>query len=193
MSTKYILVGGYPKVASDGGKAFCEEMVNGFAEPVKILDCLFARPKETWEKALEDDKMFLARNLTGKEFVLETAELEKFSRQARWADVIYLRGGDEEGTLIEYLSRDGSWLNELDGKVLVGTSAGSDAISKYFYDLDNLKLAEGLGILQIKIIVHYQSNYNSPNIDWDRAYEELKNYEEDLPIITLKEGEYKIF
>ncbi|MFA5047762.1 MAG: Type 1 glutamine amidotransferase-like domain-containing protein [Patescibacteria group bacterium] len=193
MSTKYILIGGYAKAAPDGGKGFCEELVSGFTEPVKILDCLFARPKETWEKAFNDDKAFLTDRLGGKKFVLEMADTEKFLEQVKWADAIYIRGGKEEASLVEYLSADKFWLKELDGKTLAGTSAGADAISKYFYDLDNLKVREGLGLLPIKIIVHYKSDYNAPNVDWDKAAEELKNYGEDLPLVTLKEGEYKIF
>lgn len=49
--TKYILVGGYPHKATDGGKALCEELVRGFGESVRILDCLFARPREIWEES----------------------------------------------------------------------------------------------------------------------------------------------
>ena len=193
MSTKYILVGGYPKAAADSGKSFCEEMVRGFLEPVKILDCLFARPRETWEKAFEDDKSFLADRLEDKRFILELADPDKFSQQVIWSNVIYLRGGKDEPALLDYLKRDTSWQNELDNKTLVGTSAGADAMSKYCYDLDYLKLNQGLGLLPVKVLVHYKSDYNSPNIDWDKAYEELKNYGEDLPMVALKEGEYKIF
>ena len=55
--TKYILVGGYIHKAQDGGKAFCEELVKGFNEnrPIKILDCMFARPRESWEEKINQD------------------------------------------------------------------------------------------------------------------------------------------
>ena len=65
-------------------------------------------------------------------------------------------------------------------------------MAKYYYGLDSLKLCEGLGLLPVKIIVHWHSDYNAPNIDWDKAYLELKNYKEDLPIITLAEGQFEV-
>ena len=49
-----------------------------------------------------------------------------------------------------------------------------------------------MGLLPIKVLVHYRSNYNAPNINWDKAYAELKAYGEDLPILTLAEGEFVV-
>jgi len=123
----------------------------------------------------------------------ELADPENFTEQVKWADAIYIRGGSAEDYVLDLFRKNSNWIKELDGKTLAGSSAGADIISKYYYDLDNLKFNEGLGLLPIKVLVHYQSDYNAPNIDWDKSYEELKNYKEDLPITTLKEGEYKIF
>lgn len=58
MTTKFILVGGYVRKAPDGGKTFVEELVKGFTEPVKILDCVFARLQSVWEKTLAEDREF---------------------------------------------------------------------------------------------------------------------------------------
>ncbi len=77
-------------------------------------------------------------------------------------------------------------------ELVAGSSVGAHAISKYYYGLDDLKIGEGLGLLPIKAIVHYRSDYNAPNIDWDKAEVELKNYKEELPILTLSEGQFEI-
>ena len=193
MSTRYIWVGGRPNKAPDGGKAFCEELTMGFTEPVKILDCLFTRPKDNWEQAFEQDQDFFSNNLPGKKLEFKLAQLENFSEQIKWADTIYIRGGSAEEYVVDLFRKNILWLGELDGKTLVGSSAGADLMSKSYYDLDALKLREGLGLLPYKVLVHWKSDYNAPNIDWDKAYEELKNYKDDLPIITLREGEYKVF
>lgn len=189
--TKYILIGGYPSKASDGGKSFCEEFIKGFNEPIRILDCIFARPRETWEEVFADDKEFFRKHLPNKKFEIQLADPEKFIEQVKWANVIYLRGG-RTSQLIELLNKNKGWYKELDGKTLAGTSAGANAIAKYYYGLDSLKLCEGLGLLPIKVIVHWRSDYNAPNIDWDKAYSELKKYKEDLPIITLAEGQFEL-
>jgi len=191
MATKYILVGGYRAKASDGGKAFVEELVKGFDEPVKILVCLFARPRETWNTAFLEDKEFFAAQLSQKRIEIVLADPKKFTGQVKYADVIYLHGGDTE-QLVTALNADGEWKQELGDKTLAGSSAGADAIAKYYYGLDAQKVGEGLGLLQIKMIPHYRSNYNAPNIDWNKAYSELKDYKEDLPLIALKEGEFKV-
>ena len=189
--TKYILVGGHPHKTSDGGKAFAEELVNGFSEPVKILECLFARPKENWDLAFTQDQEFFQKHLPKTRLELVRAEPDKFLEQVKWADAIYIRGGDLEIPLIDLL-RQSSFEKELEGKTLAGSSAGADAIAKYYYGLDDLKIWEGLGLLPIKVLVHYRSDYNAPNIDWDKVETELKGYKEQLPLVALKEGEFKV-
>lgn len=188
---KYILVGGYLHKAEDGGRAFCIELVKDFNldRPIKILDCMFARPVESWREKFKEDKIFFAKYINN--FELTLARVEKFFEQAKSSDVIFFRGGTTQ-TLIDELSKCGNWAKELDGKTVAGTSAGMDLISKYAYDLDELKLTDNLGLLPIKTIPHWKSDYNSPNIDWDEALESLKNYKEDLPIYTLKEGEFAV-
>jgi len=61
--TKYILAGGYIHKADDGGRSFCEELVKNFDfnKKVIILDCMFARPKDMWDKKLEEDREFLSK------------------------------------------------------------------------------------------------------------------------------------
>ena len=190
--TKYILVGGYPRKAQDGGKAFAEELVKGFDEPVRALECLFARPRDNWEKAYAEDTEFFTKHLPGKQVEFQLAQPEKFLEQVQWANAIYIRGGISEAQLIAFADQSGDWVKELDGKTLAGSSAGADVIAKYYYSLDDLKLGEGLGLVPVKVIPHWRSDYNAPNVDWDKALAELKNYKEDLPVLMLREGEFRV-
>ena len=189
--TKYILVGGYPKKAKDGGKAFCEELVKGFSDPVRILDCLFARPRENWDKSFEEDKEFFSIHSPDRKLEIQLADPIRFIDQIRWVNTIYLRGGDND-VLLGLLSQDKNWIKELTGKTFAGSSAGANVIAKYYYDFGALKAEEGLGLLPVKVIVHYRSDSFAPNLDWDKALIELKNYKEDIPIFTLAEGEFKV-
>ena len=192
MTTKYILVGGYPHKAADGGKAFCEELVKGFEEPVRILECLFARPRDNWEKAFNQDKDFLLHNLPNKKLEFQLANPERFGEQVVWALTIYIRGGTSEAVLMELQKQSKGWEKGLPGKTLAGSSAGAHAISKYYYGLDDLKIGEGLGLLPLKVIVHYGSDYNAPRIDWNKAEVELTSYKEDLPLVKLAEGQFEV-
>lgn len=191
MATKYILVGGYPRKAIDGGKAFAEALVAGFDQPIKILDCLFARPAENWGEAFAEDKSFFTLHLLDKKLEFRLADPDKFMEQIRWAHAVYIRGGETD-TLIGLLNKNTGWQKELDSKTLAGSSAGADAIAKYYYDLDKLQLNEGIGLLLVKVLVHYRSDYNAPRVDWDKTYSDLKSYKENLPILTLAEGQFEI-
>jgi len=189
--TKYILVGGYIRKATDGGKVFCEELVRDYEEPIKLLDCLFARPKENWEKLHIEDKNFFQNHLPNKKIEIVLANPDKFLEQIELANAIYLRGGVVKN-LLDLLPQNTDWQKVFDKKTVAGASAGAMVLSKYYYGADDLKLGQGLGLVPVKVLVHYMSNYNAPNIDWDKAYTELKSYKEDLPLLALKEGEFKI-
>jgi peptidase E len=190
--TKYILIGGYADRADDGGKALCQEMVDGFDQPVRILVCLFARSRETWEKLFEDDRFFFAKQLPKLKTILTMAQPESFVEQIKKADVIYFRGGPTR-QLIDMVSACKGWEDELDGKTVAGTSAGANFLAKQYYSLDNLEVQDGLNILPIKVLVHYRSDYNAPNIDWNKAYHALDSSgDEDMQLLTLHEGEFKV-
>jgi len=189
---KYILVGGYIHKAPDEGKAFCEELIKGIdKKPVKILDCIFARKKEDWQECIDRDNIFFSKFI--KDFELKLADPDNFTEQIKNSDVIFFQGGIPYN-LISILNTAGDWLKELDEKVLVGTSGGADVICKYYAVGKTGNVGDGLGLLPIKFMPHWQSDYNGNfNIDWILLKEKLKDYKEDLPIYTLTEGEFKVF
>ena len=188
---KFILVGGYPYKATDGGKAFAHQLVAGFTEEVvNILLCMFARPRDNWEKAYAQDIEFFTAHLYPKKVQFQLANPETFKAQVQWSQVVYIRGGSTEVLLSELQKQNIHLETELHGKTLAGSSAGAQAISRYYYGVDSLQVGEGLGLLPVKVVVHYQSDYNAPNINWERAVSELKDYKEDLPVITLAEGQF---
>ena len=189
--TKYILVGGYPRKAKDGGKSLAEEMIKGFNEPIKFLICYFARPRLYWAAMMIEDRLFFGNHLKGKKIEFQIAKLEKFTDQIKSANIIYIRGGRTD-KLIKLLNQCKGWKNELDGKTLVGSSAGAISMATYSYNLDRLELENGLGLLPIKVLVHYLSNYNAPNIDWTKAEKELAEYKENLEMLKLPEGVFKV-
>ena len=190
--TKYILHGGsFRKGTEEQTASFCRELIKDIKieRPIKILICVFARPLEDWQVRYElIEKMLRSRipNMTA-----EISKLEKFLEQMEEADTIFVEGGDTE-QLKEIMSKYPGWEKKLEGKVYTGSSAGAQIISKYYHELDRERIAEGFGTLNIKVFVHWNSSYN-PNIDEKKALEELKNYKENLPVYTIKEGEYVVF
>lgn len=194
--TKYILVGGYPYKAADGGKAFYEELVAGFNEPAKVLICEFAR-SEDWNELYEGDVNLMKELLPGKKLEFKLASEVGFAEEAKWANAIFLKGGSTD-KLKDALTQGldvqiETWKKLLDGKTLAGTSAGANVMSEYYYHLSQGNIEPGLGLLPIKVLVHYQSDYKGPGFDWDEAHQKLKQAEGDKwPIFLLREGDFRV-
>lgn len=192
--TKYILIWGHISKAPDGGKSFCEEMIKGIKnKPIKILDCMFASPENSWSEDIKKSHIFFSKHLN--DFELELADISSFTEQVRYSDIIFLRWW-YVSSLLEILSKNKAWIKALDGKVLVGTSAGADVIAKYYYVLKTLRTGDGLWLLPIKFIPHRKTEVFDgieQHIDFDKIIKELKDYKEDLPIVTLKEWEFIVF
>ena len=163
----------------------------------KILFSFFAEKRENWELKHEEYTKGFSDALSSEvkpEF--ELAFPDRFEEQISRADALYIHGGDDH--LLLY------WLSQFDlpkiwvDKVIATNSASSNILSKHFWTCDWRQRFDGFGILPIKFISHYQSDYGSDDprgpIDWGKAYEELKNYgDQSLPIYALEEGEFKVF
>jgi peptidase E len=190
--TKYILIGGRIHKAQDGGKAFCEELSNGVEhQPIKILDCLFARPEDSWGERFKQDQEFFSSNMRDVE--IELASAESFVEQIKNADVLVFQGGKPRD-LMAVLETTGDWQKEIQGKVIAGSSGGADALCKYYGVGRTGNVGEGLGLLPIKFLPHWKSDYSEGVIiDWDAVLEKLKSHKENLEVVVLAEGEFKIF
>ncbi len=108
---------------------------------------------------------------------------------------IYIHGGDDH--LVLY------WLKQFDipkiwdGKTVATNSASSNALVKYFWTCDWRTLMDGLGILPIKFLAHFESDYgiNDPRgpVDWAAGYKELESDHSTLVTHAIKEGKYIVF
>lgn len=197
MATKYILNSGGIRHSSEKAREFFHEVLKGFGENPQLLICAFAQPRECWEtKFAEDEAMF--RNMFEKNAqpLLDLAFPDTFEEQLRQSSVIYIHGGDDH--LIQY------WLRKFDlpklweGKTVATNSAGSHAMAQHFWTCDWRRCMDGLGILPIKFLAHFQSEYGKHDlrgpINWEDAYSQLQEFgDKNLPIYALKEGEFEVF
>ena len=194
--TKYILNSGGSRNYPDRAKKFFAEVVKGLGKTPRLLICRFAQPREDWEKKFTEDKNTLF-GLFPKEVTptLEMAFPATFEEQIKNSDAVYIHGGDDH--LIQYWLRKFDIPKIWDGKVVAASSASSHALSKHFWTCDWRKCMDGLGILPIKFLAHFESSYGKDDprgaIDWQKAYKELETYgDKSLPTHALKEGEYVV-
>ena len=196
--TKYVLNSGNTSQYPDKQKAFFAEILKGLGAHPKILIVLFSRPREYWEETFQKYESATKNALPkGLEVVFEMAMPDKFALQVENNDVVYVLGGDD------YLLR--FWFDKFDlptiweGKVIAGSSAGSDIMVKNFWTCDWRENMDGLGILPITFIAHYNSSYGASDpyrgpINWQQAKDELKHYgDKTLPIYAVEEGDFIVF
>lgn len=193
--TKYVLNSGSAKNFPEKEGAFIKEVISGLGTEIKVLYCFFSQPREDWEERYEKYQERFSE-LVGDEIKLsfELAFPDKFEKQIKRSDVVLIQGGDDH--LLKF------WLGKFDlpkiweGKVVVGSSAGSSALVKSFWTCDWRKCMDGFGILPIKFIPHYKSETYGKNdprgpIDWEKTYKELAEYgDKSLTIHALEEGDY---
>jgi len=195
--TKYVLNSGnanrHPKLRRE----FHQELISGLGHGPKFLICSFAQIRENWNFKFESYTEAITEDMPSDvEPSFELAMPDTFKDQCTNTDIVYCNGGDD--TLLKY------WMSQFDlaeifkGKVVGTSSASSSMLAKGYWTCDWRQCANGFGILPIKFIPHYGSDFgnNDPRgpINWQRAHDELKSYgDPSLPIYTLKEGESAVF
>ncbi len=195
--TKYVLNSGGIKNAPQLKKQFHQEIIKGLGNSPKFLLCSFAQAREYWEVKFQSYSDAISEDMPeGVDPTFDLAMPDKFEEQCNQADVIYIHGGDEH--LLNYWMKQFEMPKIFEGKVVATNSASSDMLSVAFWTCDWREVHEGFGILPIKFLPHYQSSFGDSDprgpIDWQKAYDELANYgDTGLPILALKEGEFKVF
>lgn len=194
--TKYVLNSGGWRNNPELAKKFFAEVAKGLGSAPRLLLCCFAQPREDWEERFvaysKDIHTFFPQGIFP---VITLAFPETFVEQMKVTDILYMHGGDDH--LLQYWLRQFDIPNVWDNKVVATGSASSNALALHFWTCDWRKCMDGLGILPIKFLPHYESPYGAEDprgpIDWRGAYEELKQYGDSLlPMHALKEGEYVV-
>lgn len=191
--TKYVLNSGGLNNEPERARKFFAEVVKDLGTAPKILFCCFAQPREEWEQKFAKDTQTSNYYPESVVPVFELAFPETFEKQLSACDAVYMTGGDDH--LVQYWLRQFDLPKICDGKVVSTNSASSHALSTHFWTCDWRSSMNGLGLLPIKFLAHYQSDFGAEDprgpIDWEAAYEELVAYgDTSLPIHALREGEY---
>jgi hypothetical protein len=192
--TKYVVNSGGIGRRPELKKKFHQELVKDLSASPKFLLCNFAQVREDWELKFPGYSNAIAKDLPeGVHPSFELAMPAMFAEQCNRADVIYFHGGDDY--LLQYWMKQYDVPKLFDGKVVATSSASSNMLATHFWTCDWRLCLDGLGILPIKFIPHYESDFGADDprgpIDWQKAYDELAVYgDTSLPIHALTESEF---
>lgn len=191
MKTTFILAGGNDRKSPDYGHRLSEEIAKHVTNP-KILSCFYSWPEETWEQKAEDWKGWFSNNFT-QPFTYDYTRASSLLEQMDAADVIYFHGGDTN-LLFEHLPPAEELKKHFQGKITVGSSAGANMLSTYFWSSKRAVFGEGLGILDINVMVHYgaldHEGFKRTPEDWQREEAEFQRRIGGRTITHLPEGQF---
>lgn len=182
--TKFILHGGHMKVDNESNINFFSEISKNIKNGGKILIICFAREVGEDKAVFERDKNNILKNAKNKELQAQMAHEDGFINQVKDSDAILIEGGNTE-KLLGVLDKYPDFKNVLANKTVAGSSAGAQVLSKYFYYGDGDKYLEGLGLVPVKLICHYDGN--------EQIINKMNEYPKELELIVLKDYEYKTF
>lgn len=195
--TKYILNSGATKRHPEKTILFFQEMIKGLGKEPRILSCSFAEKRENWEeKFAAYTESFAALMPSDIKPKFTMAMPDTFAQQVKDSDIISMSGGDDH--LLMYWLKQFNLPELWEGKVVATSSASSNILSKHFWTNDWRRCFDGLGILPIKFLPHYKSDFGADDprgpIDYDQAYRDLADYgDRTLPIYALEEGDFVVF
>jgi hypothetical protein len=195
--TKFILQSGGIRNQPKLKREFHQEIVKDVGTNPRILLCNFAQGREYWEAKFPGYSNSIAEDMpAGVKPSFELAMPDIFVDQCNAADVLYFHGGDDH--LLQFWMKQYDLSQIFSNKVVATNSASSDMLATHHWTCDWRACADGLAVLLIKFIPHYQSAFGDDDprgpINWERAYQELAEYgDTTLPVHALKEGEFKIF
>ncbi len=185
-TTKFILHGGYTSTPNELNRTFYEEISRSVPDGGEMLLVYFSRKEEETEELFEQDKNRILEKSGGKKLNIVLAKEENFVDQLRNAHAIYMRGGDTQ-RLLNVLRKFTEFSEAIKGKTVAGSSAGAYVLAKYYYSGSKRDIFEGLGILPIKIICHYNEDFSEVRELMER------DYPSDLELVLLKDCEWRSF
>lgn len=190
--TKYILHGGYTSTDNELNRTFYEEIARDVPDKSTILLCYFATSGEDNSLRFKQDSDRIKAQSHGKNFTFLFANEKDFIEQLKQSNALYMRGGSTP-KLLGILQKYDDLRENLEGKTIAGSSAGAYVIGKYsaFHDDESGgKVREGLGLLPLRVVTHYESRDMPPNPE---ALAFLINTAPEIEIVMLRDFEWKVF
>jgi peptidase E len=186
--TDFLLHGGQLKIKNKNNDGNFQKLTQKLEDGDEVLFIGFARPneKDRLEIFQRDSKLIKAQ--TSASIKVINATYENLISQISKVKAVHITGG-EAPHLVKEISKYPDFINALSGKVVGGSSAGACLFSTVYFFNSELGILKGLATLPIKMMVHY----GNPAYDaTDESLKLLKNFDDNLELVVLKESEWVV-
>ena len=126
-------------------------------------------------------KIMNSLNIGNKVNIVVPNKNELLSEQIIDSDIIFI-GGDDCSALLNQLNQVNDLAKLFKGKVIIGTHCGSSVLAKHYYDKNQGKCCNGIGVLPIKLISHFDETISE-------SEHELAHFGGAFPVIALHDKE----
>ncbi len=188
---KFILHGGFTSADNEQNRTFYAELARDIPDGGTVLLCYFASKDEDNSRRFEEDCLRVSQYANGKQFTFLLANEAAFIDQLQSSDALYLRGGSTP-KLLSTLRQYPDFAAILEGKTVAGSSAGAYAMASYSAFHDDQSggvIRQGLGLLPIRLVCHFESTVLPPNPE---ALKLLLDMEPQLEVVLLRDFEWKV-
>jgi hypothetical protein len=192
--TTYILAGGNDRGYDAYGKSLAKEVLARVSQP-RILSCFFAQPEDIWQDKYDGWKQWFMTNFGGT-ITYSLARTETFIEQVKHSDVVYIHGGENK-LLMDTLNSYAQIETHFKDKIVIGSSAGANYLSKVYYSPSANKVDFGSGILDCLSVVHFGATFDGEvsltKDEWNDVVTRVKNFGASEKVTLLPEGEFVVF
>jgi hypothetical protein len=186
----YILHGGFEREDNELNNTFYQELLKDIPENGRLLLVHFASTHTPGEvKEVHELQTKRLQTLAGKNINVEFATEEDFLEQVRNADAVHMRGGHTP-KLLATLKKYPELQSLFSTKTVSGSSAGAYALAAYGVGHSEEGIREGLGIVPVRLICHYESEELPPDPE---SCIKLENMDSRLELVKLRDFEWRIF
>ncbi len=187
--TKFILHGGFTRHENELNRSFFEEFAKDVPDGGEVLLVYFAARYHDTQEVFEEMSTKFLNQAKGKHLTFTKATRENFIAELARASAVYFHGGDTN-KLLEILKTYPDLKPYMEGKAIAGSSAGAYVLAELGASHSEDRMREGLGIVPLRVICHYESPEQPPA---EGAVALLKETRQNLELVCLRDCAWKVF
>ena len=191
--TTYILAGGNDRSYESYSLELSAVVLPWVIKP-KVVSCFFSKDESEWAQATINWEAWF-KQYFGSSVEYRVASPDNFLEDIAWADVVYFHGGNTL-KLTTAMKAYTDIEETFEGKIVIGSSAGSNFLSGTYYSPSRDVIEKGSGIVDFAVIAHYGAAGDGDvlldHAGWQDIINRTKSASPDEQILLIAEGTFVV-